>query len=86
MTALPPQRLTFCRVGDVTTVLGGWPRRIAVADELLRGADPALMRRDGDRLWFAVANGTALYRLEAVDLWGQQTVWHLVEGRMEDPR
>jgi hypothetical protein len=42
-------------------LVGDWPDNLLVSDDLLRDANPSVMRREGAKLRFTLANGDATY-------------------------
>ena len=79
----------FTKHGDGSVTVDCFPDEIAVSESFLAAAqgEPALFRRDGDRLWITVANGTACYVLDAREcaLWRGRLHAHRLYGSVRAP-
>lgn len=47
---------------------GEWPERVKIAGAVLDEPNPAVLRKDGERLVFTLANGSAVYLIYRYDL------------------
>jgi len=61
------EKPTFTRHGDGRVTVDRFTQQIVVARELLEGANPELLRREGGHLLINCANGSARYIIVGVD-------------------
>jgi hypothetical protein len=65
-------------------LVGAWPETAVFAQELLDGADPALLRTEGDRLRLTLANGEAEYLVTDRDAFTMLVTASRLYARKED--
>jgi hypothetical protein len=58
---MDPTATTFTRQPDGSVTVDHWPEETLISEEFLEAGDPAIMRHDGERVFFSVANGEATY-------------------------
>lgn len=65
--------------GTKHVFVDSWPQRLLVDDYFLAGADPSLVRQEGNLLYFTPENGSAVYRFVRHDAGSPISEWEGLE-------